>query len=148
MEVYRMYIKQISVFIENRTGRLAEFCRLLGDNGIDMIAITIADTTSFGILRAIVNDTEKAVKVLREANYAVTITEVLAVAINDQPGGLASALELLRSAGVSVEYLYSFVRHVGDDCAILFRVDKPEEAIRIFQANGVRLLTSEQVEVK
>ena len=143
-----MYIKQISVFIENRTGRLAEFCRLLGDNGIDMIAITIADTTSFGILRAIVSDTDKAVQVLREANYAVTITEVLAVAINDQPGGLASALELLRAHNVNVEYLYSFVRHVGDDCAILFRVDQPEEAVRVFTENGVRLLSAAEVEVK
>ncbi len=143
-----MYIKQISVFIENRTGRLAEFCRLLGDNGIDMIAITIADTTSFGILRAIVSDTDRAVQVLREANYAVTITEVLAVAINDQPGGLASALELLRAHNVNVEYLYSFVRHVGDDCAILFRVDQPEEAVRVFTKNGVRLLSAAEVEVK
>ena len=143
-----MYIKQISVFIENRTGRLAEFCRLLGDNGIDMIAITIADTTSFGILRAIVSDTDRAVQVLREANYAVTITEVLAVAINDQPGGLASALELLRAHNVNVEYLYSFVRHVGDDCAILFRVDQPEEAVRVFTKNGVRLLSAAEGEVK
>lgn len=143
-----MYIKQISVFIENRTGRLAEFCRLLGDNGIDMIAITIADTTSFGILRAIVSDTDRAVQVLREANYAVTITEVLAVAINDQPGGLASALELLRAHNVNVEYLYSFVRHVGDDCAILFRVDQPEEAVRVFMENGIRLLSAAEVEVK
>ena len=143
-----MYIKQISVFIENRTGRLAEFCRLLGDNGIDMIAITIADTTSFGILRAIVSDTDSAVQVLREANYAVTITEVLAVAINDQPGGLASALELLRAHNVNVEYLYSFVRHVGDDCAILFRVDQPEEAVRVFTKNGVRLLSAAEGEVK
>ena len=143
-----MYIKQISVFIENRTGRLAEFCRLLGDNGIDMIAITIADTTSFGILRAIVSDTDRAVQVLREANYAVTITEVLAVAINDQPGGLASALELLRAHNVNVEYLYSFVRHVGDDCAILFRVDQPEEAVRVFTENGIRLLSAAEVEVK
>lgn len=141
-----MYIKQISVFIENRKGRLAEFCRLLGDNGIDMIAITIADTTSFGILRAIVNDVDKAVAVLRAANYAVTITEVLAVSICDQPGGLAVALELLRDAGISVEYLYSFVRHIGNDCAILFRVDQPEAAVEVFQKNNIRLLTPVELE--
>jgi len=140
-----MYIRQISVFIENRKGRLAEFCRLLGDNGIDMIAITIADTTSFGILRAIVNDTDKAVKVLRDANYAVTITEVLAVAIDDKPGGLAVALEKLRDAGISVEYLYSFVRHIGDKCAILFRVDDPALAVKVFSESGIRLLSYEEV---
>ncbi len=140
-----MFIRQISVFIENRKGRLAEFCRLLGENGIDMVAVTIADTTSFGILRAIVDDTDKAVKVLREANYAVTVTEVLAVAIDDEPGGLAVALEKLRDAGISVEYLYSFVRHVGDQCVILFRVDDPTHAIKVFNEGGVRLLSFDEV---
>lgn len=140
-----MFIRQISVFIENRKGRLAEFCRLLGENGIDMIAITIADTTSFGILRAIVDDTDRAVKVLRDANYAVTVTEVLAVAIEDRPGGLAVALEKLRDAGISVEYLYSFVRHIGGQCVILFRVDDPTLAVKVFNDGGVRLLSFEEV---
>jgi len=140
-----MFIRQISVFIENRKGRLAEFCRLLGENGIDMIAITIADTTSFGILRAIVDDTDRAVKVLRDANYAVTVTEVLAVAIDDRPGGLAVALEKLRDAGISVEYLYSFVRHIGSQCVILFRVDDPALAVKVFNDGGVRLLSFEEV---
>ncbi len=140
-----MFIRQISVFIENRKGRLAEFCRLLGENGIDMIAITIADTTSFGILRAIVDDTDRAVKVLRDANYAVTVTEVLAVAIDDRPGGLAVALEKLRDAGISVEYLYSFVRHIESQCVILFRVDDPTLAVKVFNDGGVRLLSFEEV---
>ena len=110
-----------------------------------MLAVTIADTTSFGILRAIVSDNDKAVEVLRAANYAVTITDVLAVSIDDHPGGLAKALELLRDADVSVEYLYSFVRHIGDDCAILFRVDNPEKAAELFAKNGIKLLTEKEI---
>ncbi|MGI6152088.1 MAG: ACT domain-containing protein [Christensenellales bacterium] len=140
-----MFIRQISVFIENRKGRLAEFCRLLGEHEIDMIAITIADTTSFGILRAIVDDTDRAVKVLREANYAVTITEVLAVAIDDRPGGLAFALEKLRDAGISVEYLYSFVRHIEGQCVILLRVDDPTLAVKALKDGSVRLLSFEEI---
>jgi hypothetical protein len=140
-----MFIRQISVFIENRKGRLAEFCRLLGEHSIDMIAVTIADTTSFGILRAIVNDTDRAVKLLRDANYAVTVTEVLAVAIDDRPGGLAEALEKLRDAGVGVEYLYSFVRHVGGRSVFLLRVDDPTLAVKVFKDGGVKLLSYDEV---
>jgi hypothetical protein len=140
-----MFIRQISVFIENRKGRLAEFCRLLGEHSIDMIAVTIADTTSFGILRAIVNDTDRAVKLLRDANYAVTVTEVLAVAIDDRPGGLAEALEKLRDAGIGVEYLYSFVRHVGGRSVFLLRVDDPTLAVKVFKDGGVKLLSYDEV---
>lgn len=140
-----MFIRQISVFIENRKGRLAEFCRLLGEHGIDMVAVTIADTTSFGILRAIVDDTDRAVKLLRDANYAVTVTEVLAVAVEDQPGGLGVALEKLKDAGIGVEYLYSFVRHVGGQSVFLLRVDDPTLAVKVFKDGGVRLLSHEEV---
>jgi len=140
-----MFIRQISVFIENRKGRLAEFCRLLGEHGIDMVAVTIADTTSFGILRAIVDDTDRAVKLLRDANYAVTVTEVLAVAVEDQPGGLGVALEKLKDAGIGVEYLYSFVRHVGGQSVFLLRVDDPTLAVKVFKDGGIRLLSHDEV---
>ena len=140
-----MFIRQLSVFIENRKGRLAEFCRLLGEHGIDMVAVTIADTTSFGILRAIVDDTDRAVKLLRDANYAVTVTEVLAVAVEDQPGGLGVALEKLKDAGIGVEYLYSFVRHVGGQSVFLLRVDDPTLAVKVFKDGGIRLLSHDEV---
>lgn len=103
-------VKQLSVFLENSKGRLASMTRALGDAGIDLLALSIADTTSFGILRAIVDDTDKAMAVLKEAGYTVNTTEVLAVLVPDSPGGLAGVLGLLNDAHVNVEYLYSFVR--------------------------------------
>ena len=123
-----MFIKQISVFIENRHGRLEEFTTLLGENGIDLIALSIADTTNFGILRAIVADNEKALRL-----------------VPDSPGGLAGVLTMLRDGSISIEYLYSFVRRVGKDAIIIFRVDQPEKAAALLQEKGVRLLSQEEI---
>ena len=121
-----MFIKQISVFIENRHGRLTEFTKLLGKNDIDLIALSIADTTNFGILRAIVSDNDKALKISRDAGFTANLTEVLAVAVPDVPGGLDGVLQLLSDNDIFIEYLYSFVRRVGNDAIIIFRVDQPE----------------------
>ena len=140
-----MFIKQISVFIENRHGRLEEFTTLLGENGIDLIALSIADTTNFGILRAIVADNEKALRLVRDHGYTANLTEVLAVAVPDSPGGLAGVLAMLRDGSISIEYLYSFVRRVGKDAIIIFRVDQPEKAAALLQEKGVRLLSQEEI---
>lgn len=140
-----MFIKQISVFIENRHGRLEEFTTLLGENGIDLIALSIADTTNFGILRAIVADNERALGLVRDHGYTANLTEVLAVAVPDSPGGLAGLLTMLRDGSISIEYLYSFVRRVGKDAIIIFRVDQPEKAAALLQEKGVRLLSQEEI---
>lgn len=140
-----MYIKQISVFIENRHGSLTEIPTLLGDNGIDLIALSIADTTNFGILRAIVSDNEKALRVIREQGYTANLTEVLAVAVPDVPGGLAGVLALLRDNDIFIEYLYSFVRRVGNDAIIIFRVDQPEAAGRLLTGKGIKLLEQNEI---
>ncbi len=140
-----MFIKQISVFIENRHGKLAEFTRLLGDADIDLIALSIADTTNFGILRAIVSDTEKAYEAIKEAGYAVSLTDVLAVAVPDRPGGLSDVLHMLQDADVSIEYLYSFVRTVQENAVIIFRVNAPDKALAVLGEYGVRLLTQGEV---
>lgn len=140
-----MVIHQISVFIENRQGRLKEFTRMLGEKRVDLIALSIADTTNFGILRAIVPDTQYALKVIREANFAASLTEVLAVAVPDKPGGLAEVLDVLDGAGIFVEYLYSFVRNVDDNAVIIFRVDKVGEAIKALEQAEIPLLTEEEV---
>ncbi len=140
-----MFIKQISVFIENRHGRLEEFTTLLGENGIDLIALSIADTTNFGILRAIVADNERALGLVRDHGYTANLTEVLAVAVPDSPGGLAGVLTMLRDGSISIEYLYSFVRRVGKDAIIIFRVDQPEKAAALLQEKGVRLLSQEEI---
>ena len=140
-----MFIKQISVFIENRHGRLEEFTTLLGENGIDLIALSIADTTNFGILRAIVADNERALGLVRDHGYTANLTEVLAVAVPDSPGGLAGVLTMLRDGSISIEYLYSFVRRVGKDAIIIFRVDQPDKAAALLQEKGVRLLSQEEI---
>ena len=137
-----MFIQQISVFIENRHGSLTDFTK---DNGVDLIALSIADTTNFGILRAIVSDNEKTLKVVRDKGYTANLTEVLAVAVPDVPGGLAGVLKLLRDNDISVEYLYSFVRRVGNDAIIIFRVDQPERAGKLLLEKNVRLLEQNEI---
>lgn len=140
-----MFVKQISVFIENRQGRLAEFSRLLAQNEIDLVAISVADTTNFGILRAVTGDYEKTAEILRGNGYTANLTDVLAVAVPDEPGGLAAVLQMLSDADISIEYLYSLVRRVGENAVIIFRVDAPGEAVKLFRAKGVKLLQQSDI---
>ncbi|MDD3412170.1 MAG: ACT domain-containing protein [Eubacteriales bacterium] len=140
-----MTVKQISVFIENTPGRLADFTRTLGDNGIDLVSLSIADTTHFGILRGIVADYERAAKLLTEHGYTVKVTDVLAVSVPDRPGGLADILEKLAQRDVTLEYMYSFVRSAGDHALIIFRVDKIDEAVQVLTEAGVKLLGEDDV---
>jgi hypothetical protein len=140
-----MYVKQISVFIENTPGRLAGFTKVLKDAGIDLVSLSIADTTNFGILRGIVADPERAREVLAEHGYTVKVTNVLAVCVPDQPGGLAGILEMLAEKNIALEYLYSFVRKAGDHALIIVRVDQPAEAVQVLTAAGVRLLSQDEV---
>ena len=100
-------IKQISVFVENKKGRLAKITEVLGNAGIDLIALSIADTTNFGIMRCIVNDPDKAVTVLKNSGFTASATEVIVVEVPDKTGGLASVLKILDEADISIEYLYS-----------------------------------------
>jgi hypothetical protein len=141
-----MSVKQISVFLENRQGALADFCTLLGEEKIDLIALSIADTTDFGLLRAITGNSEAMLRLAKKKGYTAKVTEVLAVAVPDEPGGLAVALNLLRNAGISVEYLYSLVRRINRQAIIVFRVDKPAEAERIFKRQNLRLLGQDEIE--
>lgn len=140
-----MYVKQISVFIENTPGRLADFTKLLGDHHIDLVSLSIADTTHFGILRGIVADYERAEKIIGEAGYTVRLTDVLAASVPDEPGGLAKVLGMLSQNGISIEYLYSFVRNAGKNALIIFRVEDLDRAAQVLKDQGVRLLTQEEV---
>ena len=137
--------RQISVFLENKRGKLAEVTGVLADNNIDMWAISIADTTNFGILRIIVDEPDKAVDVMRNAGYTVSTTEVLAVEVPDQPGGLHQVLDILRKEGISIEYLYSFVRRPAEKALILFKVDCLNDAVDILKRTGISVLTNDQV---
>jgi hypothetical protein len=140
-----MFVQQISVFLENTKGSLSRITRVLSQNKIDLIALSIADTEHYGILRGIVSDTEKAVAILKEAGYTVKLTDVLAVRVPDEPGGLASVLTLMNAADISIEYLYSFVRSSGSHALVIFRVPDPERAIRVLEEADIKLLDQEQV---
>ncbi|MCL2867459.1 MAG: hypothetical protein FWF47_06850 [Clostridia bacterium] len=142
-----MCIKQLSVFIENKPGSLADITGLLGENDIDLFSLSIADTAQFGILRAIVADYEKARRLIAEAGYTVKLTDVLAVAVHDSPGELAGILRLLAESRNDVEYLYSSVRNAGESALIIFRVKEPELTARFLADKGVRLLTQEEISV-
>lgn len=140
-----MFVKQISVFIENTKGSLSRLTRLLSKGGVDLIALSIADTENYGIMRCIVSDTELGVKIMREAGYVARLTDVLAVSVPDQPGGLANVLTLLNAADVSVEYLYSFVRNSGTNALVIFRLSDNNRGARVLQEGDITLLTQEEV---
>lgn len=140
-----MKVKQISIFLENKAGRLAEVTRILGEGQVNIRALSLADTTDFGILRLIVNDNAKALKILKENGFTVGETEVIAVEVPDRPGGLAGILAILYEAGMNVEYMYAFVERSSDNAVIIFRFDDIDAAIRALQSKGVKILPGEMV---
>lgn len=140
-----MKVRQISIFLENKFGRLAQVTRVLGENGINIRALSIADTTDFGILRLIVNEPEKAYEVLKESGFTVSVTDVIAVEVADTPGGLAAVLEFLEKAGINIEYLYAFVQKASSAALVVFRVEQVEEAIKVLQQSGTRILSENEV---
>ena len=140
-----MFVKQISVFLENRQGRLSEFSSVLAQNNIDLLAISVADTTNFGMLRAIVGDYENAAEVLRKNDYTANITDVLAVGVPDAPGGLARVLQLLQESDIVIEYLYSLVRRIGDKAVVICRVDRPEDAAALLEQNDITMMSQADI---
>ncbi len=140
-----MKVKQLSIFLENRAGRLAGVTDCLGENNINIRALSLADTSDFGILRLIVTDHEKAKTALQQAGFIVDTTEVVAAAMDDQPGGLNSILQLLQEESINVEYMYAFVQQSGENAALIFRFDRIDEAVAVLQKRGVRMLTSEEL---
>lgn len=140
-----MYVNQISVFIENTTGRLAELVGVLGDNGINIRGVCVADTVDFGILRCIVNDPAQATKVLKAYGFTASITKVIAVELSDVPGGFATVLNLLKEAAVGVDYVYSINKIGGGAAGLIIKVDDPEKASKVLQKAGVKTYSSEDL---
>lgn len=138
-------VKQISLFLENKKGRLAHVCRVLGDAGINIRALSIADTADFGVLRLIVNDPDKANKVLQEKGFIANVTDVLAIEVSDVPGGMAAALEKLEEAGIDVEYTYAFIGSNSTEAMVIIRVENPAQAIDAIEAQGVKIIRGEQI---
>lgn len=140
-----MKVEQISIFIENKSGRLAEVAAVLGEAGVNIRALSLADTSDFGILRLIVNDREKAILTLKSKGFTVSKTEVVAVEVPDQPGGLASILQVLDSTSINVEYMYAFVERCGDNAVIIFRFDETEKAIEALSSKGFNILQGDRL---
>lgn len=140
-----MYVKQISVFIENTQGRLADIAGVIADNGIDIRALSLADTTNFGILRLIVDKPYDAEEALKKAGYTVSLTAVIAIGIDDQPGALAKALKVLDEGGISVEYLYAFISKEVGRASVILRVDDGDKAVDMLVKNGIQFLSDEDI---
>lgn len=140
-----MKVSQISVFLENKSGRLAEVAKLLADNGINIRALSIADTSDFGILRLIVDNPEKAAAVLRDSGLAVSLTDVIAVRMKDKPGGLSEVVQILSEANINIEYMYAFVTRSNEQAVVVLRVEQLDEAIAALVFHGTKLLTGEDL---
>lgn len=140
-----MTIDQISVFVENKTGKLVEIIEALGGAKVDLRALSIADTSDFGILRLIVDQPEKALEVLRAAECVVSVTQVIAVRVEDTPGGLARVLRILSDAGVSIEYIYAFVAHEEGKAFVILRVENNDNAIKVLTEKGVKIAGKSEI---
>lgn len=140
-----MKVEQISVFLENKAGRLAEVTRTLADAKINIRALSLADTSDFGILRLIVSDHERAKAVLKENGFTVGRTTVVAVEVEDVPGGLNHILSTLSSNGVNVEYMYAFVQQGGTNATLIFRFDRTDQALEILQKHNIPIVPGEKL---
>lgn len=140
-----MFIKQLSVFVENKHGRLQAIIDSLSENGVNISALSIADTTDFGILRMIADDNEKAKKVLKDAGVISTSTDVIAVYIDDRTGGLANVLRLVTDAGISIEYMYAFLGRKEGKALMVLKADDEEKAETVLAENGVALADANEI---
>ena len=140
-----MKVEQISIFLENKSGRLAEVTDILSRAGVNIRALSLADTADFGILRLIVNQGDLAKQVMKEHGFTVGKTEVVALEVPDHPGGLGEILKILHESGINVEYMYAFVQRSGDNAVIIFRFDEIDKAISVLTSAGVRVLRGEEV---
>jgi len=140
-----MKVEQLSIFVENKSGRLAEVTEILARNGINIRALSLADTADFGILRLIVDDMEKTNTLLKDGGFTVGRNEVVAVEVPDRPGGLAGILSALQGKGINVEYMYAFVQKSEGNAVLIFRFDDIEKAIDTLHKAGIKTLTGEHV---
>jgi hypothetical protein len=140
-----MKITQLSVFAENKPGQLIAPCRALAEAGVNIRALSLADTQRFGILRLIVSDSEQARKVLEKAGFLVKATEVVAIEVADRPGGMAELLAVLESSAVNIEYMYAFPFGKGENAIVIFRFDDPDAAITSLQKAGISLVAKHEL---
>ncbi len=132
-----MTINQISVFLENKSGRLADVTRVLAEGEINLRAMTIADTADFGILRLVVNNPDKAAKILEENGFTIRITKVLGIEIDDKPGGLHKIMELFKENGLNIEYLYASLENKNKKAVVMFKVEDVDLGLKIIESNSL-----------
>ncbi len=140
-----MTVKQISVFLEDKPSAMADFTDVLSKSNIDMRALSLAESSDFGVVRIIVDDVYNAMQVIKDAGYVCSATKVLAVAIPDEPGGLAKVIHYLAAAGMNVEYMYAFTSAVEDVACMIFRVKDNEKAVQVLTKNGVKLMCQDDL---
>ena len=140
-----MAVKQVSIFIENETGRLTKLTKILADAGVDLNAATIAETGEYGILRCIVQDPERTCKVLSEHGFMASVSDAIAVAIDNKPGGLHYVLDLLSGANICVKYIYSTIQSIKGEAVIVMKVSDQESAEKILGEAGVKLCDTEEL---
>ncbi len=140
-----MSVKQISIFIENKKGSLAEVTEFIAKSNINLKALSIADTQDFGILRIITDNPDKARDILKSEGYTVTATSVLAVALTDSPGSMAAILGVLSKADVSVEYTYAFMSNVEGRAYMIFRVDNNDKASKALVDAGISVINQQNI---
>ena len=140
-----MTLKQISVFLENKKGRLAEVVGLIAAEKINIRALSLADTADFGVLRLIVNDPEKCFSVLKDNSFVAQQTDVIAVEVPDRPGGLQQILQVFDAGGVNIEYMYAFVEKKSDNAIVIFRIERPDLAIQVLEKNKISVLSSDVI---
>ncbi|MBR0360009.1 MAG: acetolactate synthase [Clostridia bacterium] len=141
-----MMLKQISAFVENKPGRLMEILQALADAKVDLKALSLADTTDFGVIRMIVSDNELAKKVLKEDGVVVRITDITAVAVPDEPGALLDALKILSDNGVAIEYMYAFGEKLGNSSVIAIRTEDPERTEQVLRNGGIVIPSDSEIE--
>jgi len=140
-----MKVRQLSVFLENRKGRLCEVCSLLGDNKINIRALTVAETETFGVLRIVVDNPDKAAQVLKDHKITANITNVVAVEVKDKPGGLAGILKVVADHDINVEYMYGFVEKSSENALMVFRFENPEQAAKVLAEHGIRAVGEQDI---
>ena len=140
-----MILEQLSIFLENRAGRLCDVTKALSEAEVNIRALALADTSDFGILRIIVSDTKKAKEILKENGFTVGRTNVVAVEVKDEPGGLHHVLEILSKENINVEYMYAFVQQSRQNAVLIFRFDRTDQAIEVLKNAGIRALPGEEL---
>ena len=136
-----MLVKQLSVFMENRLGRLYKLTHALGKEGVDFVTLSIADTKDYGIVRFIARDNERAYEILKNEGFTVGITELIGVEVDDKPNALAEVVALMEEADMNIEYLYSFVLTNHNTAKILMRVEDTDRAVAMLRQKGIKLLS-------